>query len=477
MICHQTENRRFGWLVAYLLSRGRDHERAQWAVTRNLPTDDPELAAVLMQASASQNLRVLRPAHHFVLEFAPADRVDRTLMERVADRLLAELGLGEHQAVFVAHHGTPHPHLHVMANRVHPETGRGWSTWHSWSRAREVLCELEKAFGLRPLAPVQLVHAVAQDLRSYARLLELGDSRYRADLDASAVQARWTRLELTAEQARATRLSCDHAFAHVFQDSAPAYHRFVAAARQGGIRTAVTRLRERPEQFGALLAVEGTGTFRLKHTLDDGPARAALPSAVVAAEQAVAAAEACLLAAESVARELDRAFERELGVLYREPHQARVAFQGLAREQGVVRASAILRERPAELGALHAPPLRVSAHANQLAARGIEVVEARAQVNAARVPGATLACSSLAEVGRAEMERAAERVATIRAEERALPSREKLEERLGRALNRVSWRQWPALRTALAPGQYALALKLRHAIRGTALGRDDDEHD
>lgn len=147
MICHQTENRRFGWLVAYLLSNERDHERAQWAVTRNLPTDDPELAAVLMQASASQNLRVLRPAHHVVLEFAPADRVDRTLMERVADRLLAELGLGEHQAVFVAHHGKPHPHLHVMANRVHPETGRGWSTWHSWSRAREVLCELEKAFG------------------------------------------------------------------------------------------------------------------------------------------------------------------------------------------------------------------------------------------------------------------------------------------------------------------------------------------
>ncbi|HVH08782.1 MAG TPA: relaxase/mobilization nuclease domain-containing protein, partial [Gemmatimonadales bacterium] len=197
MICRNTERPWFDRLAAYLMRAEPDRERVQWAGTRNLPTEEPELAAVFMQATASRNVRVQKPAYQMVVSFAPDDAVDRVVMERVADGLLDGLALGEHQALLVAHQGEPRPHLHMVVNRVHPGTGRAWSTWHAWSRTREVLCDLEQALGLRALsAPLQTVHAVAQDVRLYERVLNLGSERHEAELNASAAQARWTRFEL-----------------------------------------------------------------------------------------------------------------------------------------------------------------------------------------------------------------------------------------------------------------------------------------
>src|SRR5919108_2428003 len=68
------------------------------------------------------------------------------------DPLLRELGLAEHQAVMVAHQDRPHAHVHVMVNRVHPETGVAWERWQDRPRIERTLREAERALGLREVS-------------------------------------------------------------------------------------------------------------------------------------------------------------------------------------------------------------------------------------------------------------------------------------------------------------------------------------
>ena len=64
-------------------------------------------------------------------------------------RTLSDLGLGEHQAVIVAHIDTDDPHVHAMVNRVHPETGVAWKGSWSRLRAEASLRQQELGEGLR----------------------------------------------------------------------------------------------------------------------------------------------------------------------------------------------------------------------------------------------------------------------------------------------------------------------------------------
>ncbi len=131
MIATTSSGRRFGVLARYLMHGrdGTDTERVAWTVGRNLGTDDPELAAALMQATADGNARVEIPVYHLTISFDPADPVSPERMQQVADRVLAELGLREHQTLMVAHGDRAHPHVHCMVNRVHPDTEKAWERW------------------------------------------------------------------------------------------------------------------------------------------------------------------------------------------------------------------------------------------------------------------------------------------------------------------------------------------------------------
>ncbi len=129
MIAVASSGQNFGKLANYLVKSRDGIERVDWLTGRNLPTMDPHLAARFMQATAAANPRVEAPMYHLAVAFHPGDIVDRQMMERVADRLLAELKLQGHQVVIVAHKDRPHAHMHLMVNRVHPETGRAWDRW------------------------------------------------------------------------------------------------------------------------------------------------------------------------------------------------------------------------------------------------------------------------------------------------------------------------------------------------------------
>ena len=124
-----------------------------WTADRNLPTDDIALAGKGHAGNGGTEPAACGdPLYHLVLSFDPRDAVTREEMERVVDRVLVALKLDEHQALLVAHRDRAHAHVHVMVNRIHPDTHRAWNRWHDMVVTQEVLRSEERAHGWQSVA-------------------------------------------------------------------------------------------------------------------------------------------------------------------------------------------------------------------------------------------------------------------------------------------------------------------------------------
>jgi len=134
--------------------QGKNPERVEWSSTRNLGgldggRDYREIGRT-MRASANLSDRTKKPVMHIPISWSKEDgpKLDRETMEGVADKVLKELGLENHQAAIYAHNDTGLKHIHIIVNRVDPETGKAWSTSRDWQRINNVLAKEERALGL-----------------------------------------------------------------------------------------------------------------------------------------------------------------------------------------------------------------------------------------------------------------------------------------------------------------------------------------
>ena len=137
--------RSFAGVAAYCLHEAPEpddrspetSERVAWTDTRNLPTIRAERAARLMAATAKAapdlkrlaggargGRKLAKPVLHYSLSWARDETPTRREMSRAVDGSLEALRLEGHEALIVAHDDTRHPHVHVVANRVDPETGK-----------------------------------------------------------------------------------------------------------------------------------------------------------------------------------------------------------------------------------------------------------------------------------------------------------------------------------------------------------------
>lgn len=331
MIAVSSSGKSFRALAWYLANgrTGGEQDRVAWSASRNLPTADPELAGTIMRATAAQSDRVVKPVYHLALSFDPADQVDRAAMERVADRLLERLGLAEHQAVIVCHRDREHPHLHLLINRVHPETGTAWERWKDRPLIQEVLRGEERTLGLREvagtLAPgsekevqVPLFAEVADGVPEVqpgeqarsgsvgqaprSRVAELAEAiknlephgqvarrRLTAELDLARSRTRLTELEAAESRARKSQDELVEALGSVYREPEIAKRAFEAMAARTGVGVASRVMRSEPERFGELLACERPRLLRMMPGRDDSHARSA---AATAARKARAAFEA-----------------------------------------------------------------------------------------------------------------------------------------------------------------------------------------
>ena len=81
----------------------------------------PELKRLAGAAATGRKLE--KPVCHYSLNWAKEEKPDRQEMSRAAEESLKALGLERHQALIVSHRDGQ-PHVHVIANRVDPESGK-----------------------------------------------------------------------------------------------------------------------------------------------------------------------------------------------------------------------------------------------------------------------------------------------------------------------------------------------------------------
>jgi hypothetical protein len=422
VIAVSSSSRSFASLGKYLVV-GRDHVesgRVAWATSRNLPTDDPELAAKIMRATAAQNTRVDKPVYHVVLSFDPGDVVDRATMEKVADELLRELKLQGHQTIIVAHCDRQHPHMHILINRVHPETGMAWDRWKDYNAIQRVLRGQEQSLSVRVVdpsvdiapgsatrdlalgdagsgasLPQDRVSKVARDLEALGGQDANASARAKAQKELTAAQANGERIDDLLERESRARSKFESSLREAYVDPQCAKETFFQRASQTGEKAAAAEMRVNPEAFGRLNAQ----AFERR-----GQSRAA-------------------------AEESARGAAREGA-----GHGAELV--GTRRE-----AARSIRTRDN-----HDRPVDIRIELDQSGARE----EARGRIDAAR-----------------------QRVRDLGRVSNGVAGRE-LEIRIGSALRRLTPPEVERLRQTLSPEHWSLANKLKHLVRDAVLGRDMD---
>lgn len=73
--------------------------------------------------ASTKGRKMTDPVYCYSLSWAPGEEPSQTQMIEAAKDSLKALGLEHHEALFVGHNDEPHPHIHVVVNRVNPETG------------------------------------------------------------------------------------------------------------------------------------------------------------------------------------------------------------------------------------------------------------------------------------------------------------------------------------------------------------------
>lgn len=117
--------------------------RPVWSEVRNIPIKDARVVAGCMQATTSLSVLVKRPVYHLCISWPEEAQLQKEEQIKVADTLSSDLGLSEHQCLIVSHTGGARPHIHIVFNTVHPDTGRVWNSWRDVYRILESLQKIE----------------------------------------------------------------------------------------------------------------------------------------------------------------------------------------------------------------------------------------------------------------------------------------------------------------------------------------------
>lgn len=140
MISKAHSGRGFKGSVSYITNPAK----AERVDVRNLAS--AETAAKEMRAIANRS-EAEKPVYHFSIAWAPGENPTQEQMIEAADRMSDRLGLDKSQRVYAIHNDTAHRHIHIVANRVDPETGRAVRMSHDYAVREQVCREIEREQG------------------------------------------------------------------------------------------------------------------------------------------------------------------------------------------------------------------------------------------------------------------------------------------------------------------------------------------
>jgi hypothetical protein len=315
------------------------------------------------------------------------------------------------------------------------------------------------------------VTEVAEAVRTYERLDALRRERSELSKETSNIRGRLHALDRETQNIGRTSKALAADFARVYRDPGAAHRRFVEMAQTSGTE-AVRTLRDAPETFGELIAVERKRALGLMIETDDSSAR---QQAIYASRNASEFTDATTRLNEVVkahTADAESRFDRALGLVYQQPHEARAAFEESLRSAGCDAVVELLKEHPERLGALvrsnDTMPGRDVATARiaawHLSERAAEAIEAR------QATGAAMAAAQVKQHAKRSTTREHQLDNTIA----STPGRNLLENTISRGLRQLEPAELAQLRRVLTNPQRAIAFKIGERLRDVALGRDNE---
>jgi ATP-dependent exoDNAse (exonuclease V) alpha subunit len=116
----------------------------------------------LPQNQASRGIKCEKDCLHASLSWEKGQNPTAEEMAEAAQGYLKALGMEKAQAVFVAHNDTAQKHLHIVASRIDPTTGKTFSQADDFAKGLAWSMEFEKAQGVEQLsAGRQKLHKMA----------------------------------------------------------------------------------------------------------------------------------------------------------------------------------------------------------------------------------------------------------------------------------------------------------------------------
>jgi hypothetical protein len=106
-----------------------------------------DTVAVQMEGIAFLNPRCKDALCHYELSWPPGERPTRQQWTDCALHTLKALGYDGHQFMVVAHDDRKHFHIHIMLNKVHPETFKAHTPYRNWLTLDAAMRSLEAKHG------------------------------------------------------------------------------------------------------------------------------------------------------------------------------------------------------------------------------------------------------------------------------------------------------------------------------------------
>jgi hypothetical protein len=106
-----------------------------------------DTVAIQMEGIAFLNPRCKDALCHYELSWPPGERPTQPQWTESALHTLRELGYQDHQYMVVAHDDKKHFHIHIMVNKVHPETFKAHTPYRNWLTLDAAMRVLEAKYG------------------------------------------------------------------------------------------------------------------------------------------------------------------------------------------------------------------------------------------------------------------------------------------------------------------------------------------
>ena len=140
MISGATSGAGFGGCIDYVTGK----PDAQTLETRGVINE--RTAAAEMRAVANRSERVQKPVYHRYFRSPEGEKLTDKQWLELVDKSEKTLGLNGHQRIVVKH---GNDHVHVVWNRVDPETGKAVKVSHDYAKIEQTCRAFEKEHGLQ----------------------------------------------------------------------------------------------------------------------------------------------------------------------------------------------------------------------------------------------------------------------------------------------------------------------------------------